>query len=189
MTFLTAKELSDLIVDADQCPDDMRSILVSRIRRFEADRLIKAAEEKRDDRGTHQFDEVAACTARVLSLLTDFGFDRPLLQQAVYMIAPPASGVVNDGVSDTPYWDHPEAEARHIKNLPEVILGGSQRIIRLWWHIQFGKISISGRICDPQDKPSKLGWFYDMQEIKRVGSLEIPLNELCAPIIAHYRNA
>lgn len=189
---LTAQELADLICDADDCDTDARRIVLRRVRRFEAEKMIHAAPERRDDRGTLQFDESAACVARILSRLTDLGFDRQILSQVLHHIAPPASGTMIEGGIEREVWNDPDLEARHIKNLPAAIMAGRDRILRLFWQMQFGKLSVSGGIVAPHfaqspDATEAGEAFRKNQNIQRIATLELSATELCRPVVEHYR--
>lgn len=166
-----------------------------RIRHFEAERLITAAPEKRDARGTAQFDEVEACKVRLLSILSDIGFDKNLLAQVVRMIAPPASGVRGLKKQEY-YWDNPEVEAHHIKNLPAAIRRGEPWELVLKFNSQFGRKSVSGRFVIPSDAnypaqevaeaEAASRAMRQMQEIELYGRLTLPASDLCAPVVAAY---
>lgn len=199
MTLLTAQELAALSIKIDGGDSGRLQTEVRRVRHFDTEKLIHAAPERRDDRGTAQFDEVAACTARILSLLTDFGFDKPRLWDAARMIAPPASGVhrgrdEQGNWIETPYWEDVNLEARHIKNLPDALMRGEDWPLRLYWTKQFGRTAISGGFVLPSDRPDleaeRAGEnFRKHHEIQRTGELVIPVANLCASIVEHYRDA
>lgn len=193
--FYTAQELAELFIKIERSDTDARQ-LARRIRHFEAERLITAAPEKKDARGTAQFDEVEACKARLLSFLSDFGFDKNLLAQVVWMIAPPASGVLSGGGKQEFYWDNPEDEAHHIKNLPAAIRRGEPWELVLKFNSQFGRKSVSGGFVIPSDAnyPAKdraedeaaSQAMRQTQEIELCGRLSLPASEFCKPVIADY---
>lgn len=188
----TAQELAELIIGIEHSDTDARQ-LARRVRHFEAERLIVAMPEKRDARGTSQFDVVEACKTRLLSVLSDFGFDKNLLSQVVRMIAPPATGVLRSGEKEEPYWEDPTAEAHHVKNLPEAIRKGEAWELVLTFNSQFGRKSVSGGFFIPSDSDRDLmedeaasQAFRKTQEIQRYGWLMLPASYLCAPVVAAY---
>ena len=207
--FYTAQELAELLIKTEHTyVDDWGqgrtlgyspvevSQLARRIRHFEAERLIIAAPEKRDARGTAQFDEIEACKVHLLSIFADFGFDKNLLSQVVRMVAPPASGVLSGGGKDEFYWDNPDEEAHHIKNLPDAIRRGEKWELVLKWNSQFGRKSVSGGFFIPSDAnypaqnvaeaEAASQAMRQMQKIELYGRLTLPASDLCAPVVAAF---
>ena len=191
--YFTAQELAELIVKAENSDSDGR-LLARRIRHLEVERLICAAKEKRDARGTAQFDEVEVCKARLLSVLMDFGFDKRLLSQVAYMMAPPPSYTQISNEKASFKWAHSDDENRHIKNLPNAVRRGESWELTLNLTSQFGRKSVSGgfHIQDPSirtqpdvaENVALTQEFRRFQEIEHYGTLVLPVLKLCAPIIS-----
>lgn len=208
----TAQELAEMLVKIEHSYVDEQGthrtlnysdgevrLLARRIRHFDTERLIVAAAEKRDARGTAQFDEIEACKVRLLSFFADFGFDKNLLSQVVGMVAPRASGILSGGGKKEYYWENPEDEAHHIKNLPDAIRRGEAWELVVKFNSQFGRKSVSGGFIIPSDADLKAQDVAEaedasqamrqIQKIELCGRLTLSASDLCAPVVAAYGEA
>ena len=112
------------------------------------------------------------------------------------MVAPPASGVLSGGGKEEYFWEDPDTEAHHIKNLPDAIRRGERWELVLKFNSQFGRKSVSGGFIIPSDANYPAQDVADaeadsqavrqMQKIELYGRLTLPASDLCAPVVAAY---
>lgn len=192
MKLRTASELARIIC---QCENDGRSdsvrFLTRRIRHFENEDWIVAAKEKRDDRGTSQYDVVQGCMARLLSILNDFGFDKAMLSQAHNAMSPKAHGVLKTKAGELLHWENncTVPPLNHIEHLPSAIIKGEEWLLKIKLNAQGGNKIVSGGFTAAsipdltEEEQKEVELFRDYHNVKLVGKAEFPASDLCKKLV------
>lgn len=195
----TLTQLAQIIGEADGASDDDIAKIHRNLRNWEKGKVLKPYGRPIDDRGTVVFDEVTACTARLLCVLAKFGLDIGFFRDSMLQIVgPKAQGVVvsrdaNGKRISTPYWEPPEVERRHIKNLPAAVRQGEDWKLRIEllnggpvghaYQTMSGCFVLPG---DPSPTPEEnvaVDKFRKSQGLVVQAVLELPASELVKPVV------
>jgi hypothetical protein len=180
-----------MIADADGRDSEGVAKVHRQLRNLEAKELIAPSGKAIDARGTVVFDEVEACRARLLCVLTDLGFDAQLLRQASDRMSPPANSVhvsrVNGRKIETPHWDDPWAADNQISKLPLAVRDRNSWMLELRLMCDRGGFkSISGGFNPPlltTEQERDVAKVYEFQGISVQAVVRLPASKLVAPIV------
>lgn len=195
---LTASEIADLFGQADHLTVDEVRSLTRRIRHFETAGLIQAAAEKRDARGTSQFDAAETSKARLLATLADYGIGGRLLERASEVMTPRASGVFAGRNGSQPYWCGPDETPTerhaipplsHHSHLPSRIRAGEAIELVMRMTRQFGHCSLMGGFraageTRDDDAERTMAAVFAVQKIEIVGEIRLDAAALLRPVLA-----